>query len=408
MAVKELIIVVAAAAGLALAGCGRLGPHRPEPPAAVAAQQPPGPGGQIPASAPAARSPATGRAREDDRSHSVLDDSQVLEVALLRVNDTFIGVDEVLRPIARQLQEAAAGSADEARFRLQVEPIVRAEVDRQIDRVLLVAEARRRLKEQTIRAVDHQVEGEYRRLLASAGGSRTLLEAKLRREGTDIESWRKSLRRLLLVRHYLVSLLKSKVAVTHQMIRRYYRQHPEKFRTPGRLRMQIIAAPFEEFLPSGRTPTEAERRRAARQAKAAIEAAAAELARGADFADVARRHSRGPRAEDGGVWPEMNVGAFGAAKVEAAACRQGPGKVSGIILDSAGYYIVKTLSYRPPGLRPFAEVQEQIETELSREQFNRLQLAYARELRRRAYVVGRERFESAVVAEAVSRYCRRR
>ena len=404
---QGLVIALVAAAGLAWVGCGRLGRGRPEayPTAGHRSAPPVGEARSAPAEAD---SPAAAATQAAGGTYRVVGEAQVVETALLRVNDAFITVDEVLRPIGRQLREAAAGCGDEGRFRLQVQPIIRREVDRQIERTLLVAEAERRLTEQALRGVEQRVEAEYRKLLASVGGSRTLLEEKLRREGTDLERWRKSLRRLLLIRSYLVALLRSKVTVTHQMMLNYYRRHPERFRLPGRLRMQIIAAPFEEFLPAGKQVTAADRRKAVERARAAIEAAAAELARGVDFAEVARKHSRGPRADEGGVWPEMNVGAFSAAKVEAAACKQGPGKVSGIIRDSAGYYIVKTLSYRPARLRPFEEVQVQIEDELSRQQFDRLQRAYAREIRRKACVVGRERFESAAIAQAVRKYLRRR
>jgi len=373
-----------------LAGC-----HRPGGAIAPQPQLMAAPSAQGAESAPAEPEPQT-------QPHHVAGAPNVVQAHVIQANDRFITLADVLEAAREPIRAAvdAGGSAEVVRARLQA--VIRQEIRKQIDRALLLGEVGKYLSEDATKAVDEIVRKEYRMALLRAGGTRTAFERELRREGMTLAQWQRELSEGLMIQVFVRRRLGDQIHVTRAMMWDHYRAHQDEFRTVDRLQMQIIAAPFDEFMPAGGRGEQA-RRDAVTSARAAIDKAAAELARGVDFAKVARTHSRGPMAGKGGVWPEMDLGSFRATEVEQAAFDQSPGQVSQIIAPGGGaegYYIVKTLVRRKGGTQTFEQVQTQIEDELRRGQYERLTEQYLSQLRAKATLVGLGPFERAAVAAA--------
>ena len=209
-----------------------------------------------------------------------------------------------------------------------------------------------------------------------------------------------------MIQAYIHQRLSSAIDVNRTMMWRHYKANAEAYRREDRVQMQIVAVPFDGFLPAGGAASEEERRQARAKAGEHIRQAAAEIARGVDFAAVARKYSRGPKAPAGGVWPEMPRGSFRAAQVEQAALTQRPRQVSGIISTDQALYVVKTLARQMGGQIPFEEVQTRIGVELRRAEFDRLSREYLAGLRAKATVTGLEAFEKAALHLAVRTHCR--
>ena len=118
---------------------------------------------------------------------------------------------------------------------------------------------------------------------------------------------------------------------------------------------------------------------AEREAKlAAIQALKAQLDAGADFAALAAAHSEDASAAAGGQlqgWIPLD-------KLDpdfAAALASVPeGGISAPVKTPYGYHLIRRLGFRPAGIRPFAEVQAQLEQEV-RAEYVRLALAEAQE-----------------------------
>jgi peptidyl-prolyl cis-trans isomerase D len=116
------------------------------------------------------------------------------------------------------------------------------------------------------------------------------------------------------------------------------------------------------------------------QARQRIEEARKRLAGGADFAAVAGELSEDPASKGNGG----DLGWFGRGKMvkefEEAAFGAQPGKLVGPVKSSLGYHLLEVTEKRPGGLRPFAEVREQIRSRLTAEKAQQLAETRAKEL----------------------------
>jgi len=336
----------------------------------------------------------------------VIPASQIVDAAMIQVNDKYITLSQVLHPIRERLQ-AAPDTISERDFRIKAIELVQDEMKKQVEQALILGEADRKLTEEEKDAVERKLDANYRRALAEQNGSRTRLMEQLKLEGTTLDEWTESMRRSLRVQGYLQRHVFSRMNVSRRMLADYYKNNPEEFRTPGRLQMQIMAAPLSAYLVRGRPATQSERDQAKKLAKRDIEVAQAALAQGQGFDAVARKYSKGPMASNGGVWPMMNVGTFKATFVEQTAYRQKVGATSKVLEGALGYHIVRTLALQPGRTKPFEEVQDDIRLALQRRQYESIARKYLDDLRKRAVVQMADNFEKTAIDAAVARYHRK-
>ena len=401
-----------------IAGCGWFGrkdcviqPDEESPATAPAAQPTEARSGDArPAPKPdrndVASRPAPSAATRPSAGYRIVGEQEVVAAAALQVNDKFITLTEVLGPIRSKLAEAAGGANEQA-FRIRALGLIHEEIRRQIEHVLLLAEADSYLTDAEKRQVDEWVVGRLRQAVAESGGSRTRFDQSLRDEGTDLATWRKGLTETMLMRSYMQSRLGKRIVVDRRMMWNYYVTHRREFSRADRVQMQIISVPGGEFLPTGRKITYADRAESRRKAKALADKAAAALGRGGKFDEVAKTFSAGPMAQSGGTWPLMERGSFRAEAVEETAFAQGRGRTSRVIETPRGFYIVRTLDIRPGEKFPFEKVQEDIAGKLRRQQYQKLANEYRAKLYGKAVIIAADRFERLAVDAAVRKFYRK-
>ena len=360
----------------------------------------PAPSPRPAASRPTTTGPATTTA---PAGYRVVGKPEVVAAAMLQVNDKFITLEQVLHPIRRDLMVAGRGGGGD--FRRRARALIRGEIRRQVQQTLILAEARRRLNEQEMKFVEQELLRRYRQVIAEFGGSKTLLAQRLKAEGTTVPAWQEEMRRAMTVRVYLERSLLPQIAVNRKMMWDYYTTHLDEFRREATVEMQLIHVPFSAFVTTRPAP-EADEKAARRKAREQIDAAAAALAGGEDFAKVARKFSKGPMAAKGGVWPPLERGSLRAEAVETAAFAQKAGQVSGVIESPTGYYVAKTLRHQPGEKAPFEKVQTRIETTLREQQFDRISREYMTKVYATAVIRSADEFEEAAVDAAVRRYRR--
>jgi parvulin-like peptidyl-prolyl isomerase len=128
----------------------------------------------------------------------------------------------------------------------------------------------------------------------------------------------------------------------------FYKKNREQFRTPDLMHAAHIVKNVNE-----QQDEEA--------AQAAIEKALEELRAGADFSEVADRHSDcAGNGGDLGWFPRGEM----VDEFDNVAFSMETGATSGIFRSEFGFHIVKVLERKPAGIRPFAEVKDQIEQAL--------------------------------------------
>jgi peptidyl-prolyl cis-trans isomerase D len=163
------------------------------------------------------------------------------------------------------------------------------------------------------------------------------------------------------------SRLADQVQPTDAELQRYYDSHRDEFKQEEEVRARHILVMVND-------------KRSDEQARQRIEEAKKRIEGGADFAAVAREYSEDPASKGNGG----DLGWFGRNRMvkefEDAAFGAEPGKLVGPVKSSLGYHLLEVTGKRPAGVRPFAEVKEQIRARLSAEKARQLAESKAKEL----------------------------
>ena len=221
-----------------------------------------------------------------------------------------------------------------------------------IERRLLLSEAEKEyldrpgMKER----LDGLVEKRMRRMVDEQG-SMLAVHRWLRQQGITLREWRDLLAESILIQSYRQDKVESRVHVSPGDIRRYYEAHAEELRRPRRVLYRVILVD-----PEGCETAEQERAKA--------EAILEEVRGGADFAEMAEKHSLDRDKKEGGLrvrdapqdppdWlPPLCVGLK-------------PTQVSDVQATDAGYCITKLERIEPSRIPEFEEVVVGIERTLA-------------------------------------------
>lgn len=181
------------------------------------------------------------------------------------------------------------------------------------------------------------------------------------------------------------SQLAAKVPADEQAQRAWYQEHREELAQPELVHARHILVKTE-----GRTDDEA---------KKILEGARARLAKGEDFAAVARELSDEPAAKTTGG----DLGLFGrgqmAGPFEEAAFGAQPGSLVGPIQTQFGWHLIEVLEKRPAGTPPFEQVKPLVGQRLSAERTAEMAEARAREL---AQKLAKDKPQSADALKAMA------
>ena len=156
--------------------------------------------------------------------------------------------------------------------------------------------------------------------------------------------------------------------VSDEEIATYYAENEAEFTTPEVVKARHI---LKKFPDNATDEQKAETKTAAEELLKTINA---ELAAGADFAELAMTHSEGPSSVQGGALrggnPKLPPGDYFARGdmvkpfEETAFDVLEPGEVSGLVETSFGYHIIKLEEKRAPEVQTFDQVQYDIRQKL--------------------------------------------
>lgn len=286
-----------------------------------------------------------------------------------RVNEEILTTGELnrmLAPLYRQYEATFRGP----KLEREKEQARQAAIRGWIENRLILQEARA-LKDFRVdqMEVERMLEEERRRFDDPEELTRALaLEGLTEKEYRDILADRYKVRALTFQR------VTGLISVSPRQIREYYRENRDQYREGEMARISLI------LIPAG---VSEEQKAAARElADSLVE----KLDESADFAELARRHSEGPRAEEGGDFGFIERGRW-RPRLEEAAFQLEVGEHSGLIETEEGYYILYCSGRREASLTPLEEAWESIEEELYRKEYQRRYEAWIEDLRSRAHVV---------------------
>lgn len=224
----------------------------------------------------------------------------------------------------------------------------RAALDELIDEELLWQQAQR---ENRI-ASDEDVQRALAQAIERAGSRERFLRS-VARLGFDEAGYRRHVRRMLSADLAAQALVDGRVQVTDAEVEAYYRANADAFEQPEQVLVREIML---------HVPPEAgsEVRSAARQRMQAI---VTQLAAGADFAELARRHSQHPTRQWGGAHDPVVRGQL-APPLDDAAFALAPGQTSGVLETADGLHLLRVDERRPARTVPLEAARERIREHL--------------------------------------------
>ncbi|MBN1107027.1 MAG: peptidylprolyl isomerase, partial [Deltaproteobacteria bacterium] len=224
-------------------------------------------------------------------------------------------------------------------------------LDRLIEQELFHQESRRA----GIRVEDAEVE-EHLRLIRGRFRSTEAFKKSMTETGVAEADLRSQIGRGLAVQKLMERRLEGREEVKEADLMAYYEAHPNRFHEPEQVRASHIVIMVGPRADSAR-------KAAAREKIGSIRE---RLAKGEDFAALAREGSQGLSASRGGDLGFVGRGEM-PAELEEVAFRMKPGEVSGLVETAMGYHLIQVHEVKPERAVPFEEVREDIRRRLMEE-----------------------------------------
>jgi peptidyl-prolyl cis-trans isomerase SurA len=200
------------------------------------------------------------------------------------------------------------------------------------------------------------------------------LLARLQKDGISWEKYLDKLKKELERQRLIHTEIRSKILISEDRIKRYYEEHKDQYTTDAKVHLAGI------FLVNKDPKDEKEMESIIRKGEEIQKS----LRKGESFADLAKKHSDGPGADEGG-----DLGVFSSSKIEPELRKivepLAPGELSDLIVRSNGVQILKLISKEGGTRMPLEEVRDAIFSALYREEVNDRYTTWIRELREKSY-----------------------
>lgn len=286
-----------------------------------------------------------------------------------RVNDDILTtseLDQILEPIYRQYRQSSRGKE----LFLRMKKARQSAITGWIENQLILQEARNTEGFQ----ID-QMEVEKRFDKSRRGfESREEFDRELELAGLSEEEYKKKLEDQYKVQALRYLKIGGLVNISPQDIKDYYSEHEDEYRDDEMVRVSHILLPV-----SGDD-------KKADFIREQAEEILSKLRSGADFGEVARKYSGGPRADQGGDLGYYEKGQM-LPKLDEEAFSLEVGEESEVIKTELGYHIIKCTGKKEAYLKSLEELWEEIEDKLYQAEYQERYDEWIEKLKSRAYIV---------------------
>ncbi len=188
--------------------------------------------------------------------------------------------------------------------------------------------------------------------------------------GMNEDQLRSEISRSLTIQKLLEEEVTSGIEVTDQEVREFYEENTQMFEESQSVKASHILIDTRD----------AETEEAKQEARARAEELLEQVEGGADFAELAREHSEGPSAQNGGSLPQFSRGEM-VPPFEEAAFALEPGETSDVVETRFGFHIIRVEEKSAGGTTPYEEVKPQIAQYLEQQKQQEAVQAYLDELK---------------------------
>jgi len=270
-----------------------------------------------------------------------------LPAVLARVNGeevTKVDFDRLIKNMEVRANQQVPAERRDAIFRQALEQLVTYTV--------LSQETRARKVAIPDEEVDNSIK-QMRAQFATEAEFKKALEAR----GMTLDKLKSDTRIDLSINKMVEAEVSAQAAPSDVAIREFYDKNPEKFKQDEAVRASHILFRVDENADA------ATKKKIMDQAQAVLK----EARSGADFAELAKKHSADGSAQQGGDLNFFTKGQM-VQQFDQAAFSMKPGEISDIVTTQFGYHIIKVTDRRPASTVPFEQVSARIKDFLTEQQ----------------------------------------
>ncbi|HTR27479.1 MAG TPA: peptidylprolyl isomerase [Terriglobales bacterium] len=217
------------------------------------------------------------------------------------------------------------------------------------------------------------------------------LEKAAEAQGASYEDFKDNLRTQIITQRVIGQEVGSKLVMNKEEEQKFYDAHKAELEHPEQVRLnEILVSPKPPVKPNGldgkpEPPTEAENEAALTAAKAKADDILAQIQKGGDFVELAKKESDGPSAKDGGDLSYFKRGTL-AKELEDKVFALKTGDTTGVIRTKQGYVILRVAEHQMAGIPPLKEVEPRIQDALYMQKLQPALRAYLTTLREQAFI----------------------
>lgn len=293
-------------------------------------------------------------------------------------------LDEELRE-ALVLRSGELLQVPEARRAQVFQELASKELDRLIERELVLQEALQKIKELKRPQLEAQLKMEAgkeadRRITEIKKSAKIATEADfksfLQQNGLSVEGLRRQTERNFMMTEYVRNIIFPTVQrINVQQVREYYEEHPDEFTRPDRIKWLDI------FIDASRFPSHADARQYA-------ETLAERARAGEDFASLAKQFDHGDSSLRNGEGLGQKRGEIKPPQAEPVLFALRAGEVGPVVDVGFGFHVVKISEREVAGPEPFTDklqikIRDRLKNVIAEREFKRI----VDELKRKATIV---------------------
>lgn len=241
---------------------------------------------------------------------------------------------------------------------------------------MVYADCRRSLNEKALPQIDESLkknfeEKELPKMLEQLeANSRAELEQKLKAQGTSLDRLRRASMERNMTGQWMYEKTKDDREITYLDLLDYYEKNKPSFAVQAKARWEQITVSFAKH------PSKAE-------AWAILADLGRRLQQGEPFEQLARQHSEGLTADNGGQRDWTTKGSLVSSTLDEAIFHLPVGALSQILEDREGFHIVRVLERTEAGYTPFSVVQNTMRETIKKERQAEKRETFLAELRKK-------------------------
>jgi peptidyl-prolyl cis-trans isomerase C len=248
--------------------------------------------------------------------------------------------------------------------------ILRKALDQLVTYTVLSQETRNR----KVTVTDAEIDGNLKQMQSQFPSPEEFSKA-LAARGMTMDRLRSDARIDMSINRMMEAEVANTPAPTDAQTREFYDKNPDKFKQDEAIRASHILIPAEE------KADEATKKKARAEADDVLK----QLKAGADFAELAKKHSKDSSAAQGGDLNFFPKGQMVPAFDQAAWALK-PGQISDVVTTPFGYHIIKVTDHRAASTVPFDQVSGRIKEYLGQQQKQERAQAFIETLKQKAKI----------------------